>query len=167
MMKEMKTLPKSIFSSCSKCKQTILKSEKDSHKCKPKIILKQEKQINYNLSQSTFDSYNAIYSELGKIISYRIMPNCKHETLVSVLEQLAKDVSANKDRTLDEEIFKVLDRAQKPMTGQAITFEINSMFGFPIRKVSDVNITLSGNRKVFESDRYSTQWYLKNWEMKV
>lgn len=95
------------------------------------------------------------------------MPNCKHETLVSVLEQLAKDVSANKDRTLDEEIFKVLDRAQKPMTGQAITFEINSMFGFPIRKVSDVNITLSGNRKVFESDRYSTQWYLKNWEMKV
>ena len=118
---------------------------------------------NYNLSHSTFDSFNSIYSELGKIISYRIMPNCKHETLLKVLKQLTIDVNKNKERTLDKEIFKVLEKTGKPMTGQAITYEINSVYGFPIRKVSDVNITLSGNRKVFESDQYSTKWYLKNW----
>lgn len=159
----------SIFDICKKCNQTILKSESDSHKCKAKIVIKNTKpvQTNYNLSHSSFDSFNAIYSELGKIISYRVMPHCRHEDLIKALKQLAKDVSNNKNRTIDEEAFKVLEKVGKPMSGQAITYEINATYGFPVRKVEDVNITLSGNRKVFESDQYSTKWHLKNWEMQA
>lgn len=157
-------MAKSIFTTCRKCKTTILKSEKKDHICKPKIqIKKQVKQINYNLSHSSFDSFNTMYTELGKIISYTIMPKCNQEILVKVLKQLAKDVKDNKNRTIDEEIFKILNKVGKAMTGQAITYEINSTYGFPIRKVTDVNIVLAGNRKVFESDQYSTKWLLKNW----
>ena len=159
----------SIFETCTKCNQTILKSESKSHKCKPKITIKtvEKKQTNYNLSHSSFDSFNAIYSELGKIISYRIMPHCKHEDLIKALKQLSRDVSQNKNRTIDEEAFKVFEKVGKPMSGQAITYEINATYGFPVRKVEDVNVTLAGNRKVFDSDKYSTKWHLKNWSVQV
>ena len=81
-----------------------------------------------NLSHSSFADYDSIYSELGKIISYRIMPSCSHDTLLKALRQLVHDVDKNKNRTLDEEIFRILDAAQKPMTAQAITYEKKSCF---------------------------------------
>ncbi|MCV0398516.1 MAG: winged helix-turn-helix domain-containing protein [Nitrosarchaeum sp.] len=158
-------MPNSIFETCSKCNQTILKSESKSHKCKPQVRIRYKP--NSNMPDSVFSTLNSIYSELAKMISYRIMPNCDHEILVKALKQLTEDVTTNKDRTIDEEAFKILESVGKPLTAQAITQQINSTYGFPVRKVDDVRVAMSGNRKVFESDKYSTTWYLKNWEVQA
>ena len=146
---------KSIFDTCNKCKQTILKSEKTSHKCKSVPYARNTK--------GKPDKINDPYTLISKFFSYKIIPEYGIKYTAKIMEKLLSDIQNATARTIPEEIYIILNDAQKPMTTQAIVSNINSRFGFPTRKHQEVESALSNHKNPFLSHDGYNMWIIKSW----